>query len=235
MPSATATLSEFLRPNQPEIVRGERRLARGCPWSEPLGPRHGSRTTASQRASSSGARPCLIPGHLGSSRLISRPISGRRSRVGRGAANLRESLKRRLRGHFGEEAARSDASPAPLVAQQQRAPGRRRREGEVVRVRCAGDCLNRDDRHARRAELVDCTLGAAAPVQVHGCAGGSRSIVEAWPRWRRLTTIHGLCVGRSLHGRRANLGDAAPLPRDSRVRAHRGAGCLRQEYLTDRQ
>mmetsp|Transcript_19913 Transcript_19913/g.65177 ORF Transcript_19913/g.65177 Transcript_19913/m.65177 type:complete len:213 (+) Transcript_19913:184-822(+) len=35
MPSATATLSEFLRP------------------------RHGSRTTASQRASSSGARPCL--------------------------------------------------------------------------------------------------------------------------------------------------------------------------------
>ena len=42
-----------------------------------------------------------------------------------------------------------------------------------MRVRCAGDCLNRDDRHARRAELVDCTLGAAAPVQVHGCAGGS--------------------------------------------------------------
>ena len=117
MPSATATLSEFLRPNQPEIVRGERRLARGCPWSEPLGPRHGSRTTASQRASSSGARPCLIPGHLGSSkgssRLISRPISGRRSRVGRGAANLRESLKRRLRGHFGEEQRRPGPTPAP--------------------------------------------------------------------------------------------------------------------------
>ena len=114
MPSATATLSEFLRPNQPEIVRGERRLARGCPWSKPVvGPRHGSRTTASQRASSSGARPCLIPGHLGSSRLISRP-TGRRSRVGRGAANLRESLKRRLRGHFGEEQRRpGPTTPAP--------------------------------------------------------------------------------------------------------------------------
>ena len=237
MPSATATLSEFLRPNQPEIVQGERRLARGCPWSEPVGPRHGSRTTASQRASSSGARLCLIPGHLGSSRLISRPISGRRSRVGRGAANLRESLKRRLRGHFGEEQRRPGPTPAPrrsLPSSSSRtrpaAAGRRTR-ARTVRRRLSQP--RRPARPPRGALRLHSRRGGACPGS-RLCGRqpiDSRDVAEM----AALTTTHGLCVGRSLHGRRANLGDAAPLPRDCRVRAHRGASHLRQEYLTDRQ